>query len=146
MNVVVDTGVLGYLCHSNRQHSEAAERRFDELRVRVPALRICIPEIADYELRRKLLHIGSTRSVAMLDRLASTFVYLPLTTSVMRDAARLWADARSRGEATAAPGALDGDAILAAQALSVGGTVVTTNRRHLAALGLAVEDWSDMKR
>ncbi len=64
----------------------------------------------------------------------------------MRDAARLWAEARAKGKSAAAPATLDGDAILAAQALSVAGTVVTTNRKHIAALGLAVEDWSDLTR
>ena len=62
------TGVLGFLCHSNPRLSEAAERRFEELRARAgDTLRVCLPEIADYELRRKLLHIGSTRSIAQLD-------------------------------------------------------------------------------
>lgn len=147
MNVVVDTSVLGFLCHSNPKHSDAAERRFEELRGRAATpIRVHLPEIADYELRRKLLHIGSLRSIAQLDRLVATFVYLPLTTSVMRDAARLWADTRSRGKSAASPATLDGDAILAAQAMSVAGTVVTTNRKHVAALGLAVEDWGDLTR
>jgi predicted nucleic acid-binding protein len=147
VNVLIDTGVLGFLCHPNPALSEAAEHRFDELRGRASTPpQLCLPEIADYELRRKLLHIGSTRSLAQLDRLAATFVYLPLTTEVMRGAARLWADARSTGRPTGAPTALDGDAILAAQALTVGGLVVTTNRKHLTALGVAVEDWSDLTR
>jgi predicted nucleic acid-binding protein len=77
-------------------------------------------------------------------RLANDLVYLPITTAIMRDAARLWADARSRGFPTASPQGLDGDVILAAQALSVQGSVATTNRGHLAAFGVTVEDLREL--
>ena len=52
-------------------------------------------------------------------------------------AAQLWADARNRGKPTADRNALDGDVILAAQAIwevNAGNEVViaTTNVRHLS--------------
>lgn len=71
------------------------------------------------------------RAVERLDQLRATFIYLQLTTAAMRHAAELWADARTRGLPTASEASLDADVILAAQAISVGGTVVTTNPRHL---------------
>ncbi len=64
--------------------------------------------------------------------LESTLVYLPLTTAVMRHAADLWAEARRRGRPTAGAQALDGDVILAAQTLAVGGRVATENVGHLS--------------
>lgn len=50
----------------------------------------------------------------------------------MQRAARLWAEARFLGLPTASEESLDGDVILAAQAIMASGTVVTMNRRHLA--------------
>jgi hypothetical protein len=72
-----------------------------------------VPEIADYEVRRELLRIGSAAGIARLDALAIRVGYLPLTTAAMRKAAELWAQARQQGRPTADPHALDGDVILA---------------------------------
>ena len=96
---------------------------------------LCLPEITDYETRRGLLHVAlrsgrsTTRSLHHLDQLGSLLTYLPLTTSVMRRAAGLWADARFRGLPTGP--SLDGDVILAAHASEISGAVVTDNLRHL---------------
>lgn len=88
--------------------------------------------IADYELRRSLLLEGLTRSSARLDELEATLTYLPLTTEVMLEAAELWADARKRGLPTADQNELDGDAILAAQAIQSGAVAATDNVGHLS--------------
>jgi predicted nucleic acid-binding protein len=68
--------------------------------------------------------------------LKSALDYAPITTDVMIRAAELWADLRRAGLPTAAPGSLDGDCILAAQALMAVGpsdvvTVATDNVMHL---------------
>lgn len=100
-------------------------------------VRIGIPEIADYEVRRELLRAGKTRGIERLDALLESFEYLPLTTAVMRDAAWLWADVRKRGQPTADPKALDADVILAAQARRMSAAevvVATTNVHHLSRL------------
>ena len=65
------------------------------------------------------------------------FDYAPITTDVIVRAAELWAQARIRGLPTTPPDALDGDVILAAQALLTAGpgdvmTVATDNVGHLA--------------
>jgi predicted nucleic acid-binding protein len=78
-----------------------------------------------------------------LDRLAEDLDYLPLETRTLRRAAGLWAEARFRGQPTAPVEALDGDVILAAQALTVGGLVVTENVRHLQQFVRAYH-WRDM--
>ncbi len=96
-----------------------------------------VPEIADYEHRRKLLHLESWGSIRHLDALKETIGYAPLSTGAMLRAARLWAEARKRGLPTASERALDIDVILAAQALDFvenGDQVViaTMNPRHLS--------------
>lgn len=123
--VVLDTGVLGQLVHPRRFPQLAAW--LEDLAAR--DFTICVPEIADYELRRKLLHLNFTTSLLRLEELRHALAYLPLDTPAMRLAAELWADARRRGLATAPPEALDGDVILAAQA-----------RRAATTLGLAASD------
>jgi predicted nucleic acid-binding protein len=100
-------------------------------------VRIFVPEIADYEVRRKLIPIRATAGIRCLDQVKATLDYAPLTTDVMLRAAELWAAARSAGLPTAGTEALDGDCILAAQALlSVGPadtvTVATDNVAHLS--------------
>src|SRR5258708_7750225 len=80
-------------------------------------VRVFVPEICDYDTRRKLIHVGSTSGIARLDRLKIGYDYARITTEAMQLAAELWARARQRGTATAAPDALDGDVILAAQAI-----------------------------
>jgi len=50
----------------------------------------------------------------------------------MLKAAEFWADARKRGRPTADPKELDGDVIVAAQAIEAGAIVATENVGHLA--------------
>jgi hypothetical protein len=54
------------------------------------------------------------------DGLARLLEYLPLTTAAMRQAAVFWAQGRQQGQPTADDKALDGDVILAAQAMTLG--------------------------
>jgi predicted nucleic acid-binding protein len=98
---------------------------------------VMLPEIADYEVRRELLRAGKEIGIRRLDELKLQIPYRPLTTEVMLLAAELWADARKRGRPTADPNSLDGDVILAAQAIlleSEGNEVIiaTTNVAHLS--------------
>ena len=96
---------------------------------------LMLPEIADYEVRRELIREGKTAGIRRLDQLKSQIPYRPLTTEVMLLAAQLWADARKRGKPTADSHALDGDVILAAQAIleinaSNEVVIATTNVGH----------------
>ena len=137
MKLLLDTGVLGQICHP-RKHPEV--RAWFRQAVQEHAL--LISEVADYELRRELLRIGAARSVAHLDELTRELVYQPVTTATWRRAAALWASARATGIVTAPPEALDGDVLVAAQALEEAATIVTTNVKHFAALGVPAVEWT----
>lgn len=134
--ILLDTGPLGVI--SNPRSSErktAIEAKIIEWESAGYA--IAIPEIADFEVRRELLRSGKMAGVANLDDLGREHLYLSLTTSTMRLAARLWAQARQQGQPTAGPFELDGDVILGAQARivqNIGAEVVvaTFNTRHLS--------------
>ena len=54
-------------------------------------VRVIVPEIVDYELRRELLRAGKTTSLQRLDQLIAhpVITYLRLTTSAMKRAAQL---------------------------------------------------------
>jgi predicted nucleic acid-binding protein len=102
-----------------------------------------IPEIADYEVRRNLLLAGLTKSVTRLDQLKNVLIYRPITTAIMLKAAELWAEARKLGKPTADLKELDGDVILAAQALQVDAIVATENVSHLS-LFVEAKHWKDI--
>ena len=111
-------------------------------------VRVFMPEIIDYELRRELLRLNRQNSIALLDLFnqAEPDRYLPITTDVM---ATLWAQARQQGIPTADPKALDVDVILAAQALSLGlpatdFVVATSNPAHLARF-VPADTWQNIK-
>ncbi len=96
-----------------------------------------LPEIADYEVRRELLRANKLVGIRRLNELKATLIYLPITTLVMLKASELWAEARRAGRPTADPKALDGDVILAAQAILVASEgneviIATTNFSHLS--------------
>lgn len=77
-----------------------------------------VPEIADYEMRREMRRKRNDGAVRRLDAFSSAAPerYLPLTTSAVRLAADMWAQARQTGHVTAPPEALDADVLIAAQA------------------------------
>lgn len=110
--VLLDAGPLSLVTHPRGgEDAEVAKGWLRGLLARgVP---VCVPEIADYEVRRELLRAGRTRSVARLDRFAQEITYLPLTTVALRTVAQFWAEARRQGRPTAPDESLDADVILA---------------------------------
>lgn len=138
MKILLDTNIVTRLCHPNQDANRQVTQWLEALiRKSDHGLTLCLPEIADYEARRGLLHVAlrsgqsTTKSLVRLDLLAQILEYLPLDTQTLRRAAGLWAETRHAGRPTAPATALDGDVILAAQALENGGVVVTENTRHL---------------
>jgi predicted nucleic acid-binding protein len=132
--VVLDSGPLGLVTNPNHSAASMACSQWLESLI-IAGSRVIVPEIGDYEVRRELLRAGKTAGVSELDQLAQLIEYLPITTSVMRKAAELWAQARQQGQPTAGDKTIDGDMILAAQALTLNEPTVviaTTNVGHLA--------------
>ncbi len=133
--VFLDSKPLGMVANPGNNPDAARCRRWAASLLGA-GVRVFVPEICDYETRRKRIHVGSTSSLARLDRLKIGYDYAPITTDVMQLAAELWAQARQRGTPTAPPEDLDGDVILAATAILSAGpadvvTVATDNVGHL---------------
>ena len=135
--MLLDSGPLGIVTNP-----KAASPLYQEGKLWLQSLPlkgyiVMLPEIADYEVRRELIRAGKAAGIRRLDELKSQIPYRPLTSEVMLLVAQLWADARNRGKPTAQPYALDGDVILAAQAILEGSEVnkvviATTNVGHLS--------------
>ena len=145
--VLLDTGPLGQVTHPKRNSKitdwlQSLQTESTELRV---------PEIADYELRRELLRVGKTKSINRLNQLIR-YILIPVDSETMRTAAELWASVRREGQPIASNDSLDGDVILAAQAILQLNNfdevvVLTTNFNHISRFeskGIKVEDWQQV--
>jgi predicted nucleic acid-binding protein len=135
--VILDSSPLGLVTQKAGKSVEVDACRQWLQDLLANGIRVYMPEIADYEVRRELIRAGQTTGVARLNSLKVMTRYLPITTDVMLMAADLWARARNAGVTTADRHALDGDVIVAAQALSLGlGSaelvVATRNVKHLS--------------
>jgi predicted nucleic acid-binding protein len=131
--ILIDSGPLGYA--TNPRASAVSDRCKAWLEnLARTGEQVVLPEIVDYEVRRGWLRTQNAAAIARLDQFKAAARYLPITTQTMLLAADLWADARRRGPATASDQSLDGDVILAAQAIALGGNTViaTTNVGHLS--------------
>lgn len=144
--VVLDSGPLGLISHP-RAAPDAEHCRQWLQTLLAYDVRVVVPSIVDYEIRRELLRADKTTSIQRLDFTISLLHFDPLTTDAMRLAAQFWADARKQGRATTSDLRLDADVILAAQArlfpVGPGDQVIvaTTNARHLS-LFVPAQDWT----
>lgn len=141
--VVLDAGPLGMISNPNAIGVNRECYEWMEALV-VKPFQVRVPEIADYEVRRELLRANKSQGIDRLDLMKNTIGYLPLTTSIMLQAAELWAQARRTGMPTADPKALDCDVILAAQTREVEGIVATDNVGHLSRF-VEAKHWRDIK-
>jgi predicted nucleic acid-binding protein len=133
--ILLDSGPLGLVTNPTASHENRECNLWIQSQLQ-QNIRVLVPAIADYEVRRELLRAGKTSGVARLDDLKRIIGYAPLTTEALLQAAALWAEVRQMGRPTAPDLALDGDVILCAQAAvlaSEGHQVVlaTTNVKHL---------------
>lgn len=141
MIVFLDSGVLGLLS-SPRESGEATDCKEWFFRLLSRSVYIVTSDICDYEVRRglilSLLREPSVNGLKNLDSLTDWIEFLPLTRKLMKEAAQVWAEARSQGIPTASDKNIDGDIIIAAQWRLLkeeypGREVViaTTNLKHL---------------
>jgi predicted nucleic acid-binding protein len=148
--VFLDTGPLGLLTKPARAAEVFAIQQW-AARLRRAGVDLYVPEIADYEVRRELMRAGKKTGLARLDAFlaAQPDRLVVITTTAIRRAAELWAEARNKGYATAHPLALDGDVLVAAAALTFGlpagaYMVATDNLRHLARY-VAADEWRNIQ-
>lgn len=134
--VLVDSTTLGVLANP-RNYRDPVQCRAWAKRLGHKNISVVIPGISDYEIRRELIHQNLPDSVKFLDSLKEVLPFLPINGRVMDKAAELWAWARKTNQATANGERLDGDVILAAQAIILGSdfgqyvVVATDNVRHI---------------
>jgi predicted nucleic acid-binding protein len=143
--VILDAGPLGLVTNPRRSPLNLQCARWVQS-LFATGIRVVVPEIADYEVRRELLRANKQSGLGRLNTFITVAEYLPLNTSAMRQAAQFWATARQQGYPTAADPALDGDVILAAQAVALSRTsavIATTNVGHLRRFAPA-ELWTDL--
>ena len=147
--IILDSTPLGLLTQRMGVSDADACRQWLEMKT-AQGIRVVVPEIVDYELRRELVRSVKTTSILRLDRFIfhSRVTFLPITTAAMKLAATLWAKARQQGTPTADPHALDVDVILSAQVLASGiqtadFVVATSNISHVS-LFVPAKAWSDI--
>jgi predicted nucleic acid-binding protein len=131
--VLLDAGPLGLVTNPKLSPLSVACTEWLQ-RLVSRRIRILLPEIADYEVRRELWRASKVKGIERLDALGNLLEYLPLTTAAMRHAALFWAKARQEGLPTAGDKTIDGDMILAGQAAALGEAdliIATTNVGHL---------------
>ena len=136
--IVLDSGPLALLVH--QRPGPMVTQCIAWLKSKTDlGVRIYVPEIVDYELRRELLRLELSAAINDLDAFSALAPdrFLRLTSSDLRKAAELWAQARKAGRPTSHQHELDVDVILSAQAISLGlpsddFVVATSNVGHIS--------------
>ena len=147
--VVLDSSPLGLITQQTGKSQDGDACRTWMESLLAQGVKVYVPEVADYEVRRELIRAKKPSSITRLNRLKQFARYLPITTNIMLEAAELWAQARNAGVATADIHALDGDVIVTAQALSLGlatseFVIATSNVGHLSRF-VPADLWSNIK-
>jgi len=143
--IMLDSGPLGLVTNPKLSAESEACAQWLQTHITLGS-RIIIPEIADYEVRRELVRANKKKGISRLDDLADLIEYLPITTAAMRQAAKLWAQARQQGQPTAGDKTIDGDMVLVAQAITMGErdiVIATTNVGHLSRF-ITAELWQNI--
>lgn len=147
--IPLDTGVLGLL-YSSPQLPQVAACTAWLARMDAAGNVVVIPDVTLYEARRELVRLDATAKLRRLDRLRDAIAPARVTPEAWLKASEFWALVRRAGIPTDHPEALDGDAILAAVAVTLVGpgdtaTIATTNVGHLARFpGVDARPWDQI--
>jgi predicted nucleic acid-binding protein len=150
MKIIIDAGPLGLLTNKNTKNVDITECRVWAKSLLKNGFKICIPEIAYYEVRRELVRTKKLEGVKRLDSLKDVegFEYIKITTDIIVKASEIWAWARNTGQKTANDDALDADVILAATAIIKSQEegiifIATTNVQHIQRYYTNTKNWKD---
>ncbi len=145
--VLLDSGPLGLaVCRTGVESADGLRGRLAELEM--ADVKVLVPAVMDYEVRRELLRRGATAKLRKLEKLRERFSVLPVSEPAWLRAAEFWALTRRMGLPTGSDADLDADAILAGCAATVGQPgdeviVATSNARHLSRFpGIDARDWT----
>ena len=138
--ILLDAGLIGLACSHPSLPTVAAFQAWFDAKSSA-GHRIAVVDANRYETRRELVRINATVKLRRLDELDEITRAISVTRRDWDRASELWAEVRRQGRPTAAPDALDADAILAAVALGLSGgdeaiVIATTNVQHLAWFGV----------
>ena len=154
MIVFLDSGILGLISSPNERAEVMACQNW-VMGLMAKGVYVVSSDICDYEIRRSLLLLETQKltqvSLTRLERWRDVIDFLPLTTNVMKSAAKVWADSKLRGLPTAELKNIDADMIIVAQWLLLSEeypgrriTIATTNVKHLKPFCEAMV-WQDIE-
>ena len=144
--IPLDTGVIGLLCSSPSLASSAECNQWLDHKLEIGVV-VVMPDLSVCETRRELLRLGASKKLARLDRLRESLEPTTVSTEAWEKAAEFWAILRRAGKPTADRHSLDGDAILAGVAATIGNpgdsvVIATTNVGHLSRFpGIDARTW-----
>lgn len=149
--VLLDAGLVGLAISEPRGKNPARDaegRGFRGWLLMAPHT-FAVADVTRYEAEREWHRLGATRQLATLAAFLERIPGVEVTPEVWGRAAALWGAVRRAGKPTAAPEALDADAILAAVAAELAREgerviIATTNVGHLRTLGADARGWQDI--
>jgi tRNA(fMet)-specific endonuclease VapC len=129
--VLLDTDILSAVMRKNPLATERARSYLEVHR------QFTFSVVTRYEVLRGLIAKGAAKQLAAFDKLCATSRLLPLTDSIIVQAARIYADLHRRGELIS-----DADILIAATAITHGLAVATNNEAHFRRIrDLQVVNW-----
>lgn len=93
-------------------------------------VRVVLPAISDYEIRREYLLRQNQVSIRRLDALREIVDWAEIEDEVLIEGSELWSQIRRKGKPTSHPKSLDVDCLIATQV-----------RRYAETLGFTEEEW-----
>ena len=144
---ILDSGPFGLATHP-KFSPDSAKLKSWLASILVAGVRVVVPEVVEFEVRRELLRAGKANAVARLDALADRLGTLPVDRRTWHRASEIWAEIRRQGLQTAPDISLDADVIIAAvaQIAAEDGSsvvVVTGNPGHLGRF-VDARDWRSL--